>query len=60
MSGKAIKLDADEVLKKYDAACITCPQCGRKMIPLDWEDYCSYCKISIKRDDYHDLEESKP
>jgi len=57
MIGKTIKLDVNKVLKLYDDACVQCPQCGRKMLPLDWEDYCSYCKISIKRN-YQLLEES--
>ncbi len=49
---KSIKLDVDRVLEIYDSACKTCPQCGQKMLPLSWEDYCEPCKLSIKRD-YH-------
>lgn len=56
--GKSIILDVNKVLDIYDSACINCPKCGRKMIPLDWEDYCSFCKISIPRD-YSNSEQLK-
>jgi len=49
---KPITLDINRVLEIYDAACKTCPECGRKMLPLDWSDYCRPCGLSIPRD-YH-------